>query len=398
MKWDGLHQPLGLGNVHNSGKEARRKKWALASGCAVVLACAAGVFVGFAKPHEPTLASARIELAASPSKQKPEIFASEATSSPPALNVVSGGGSVRTEHGVRVVSGGSSLVSIIRAPSGRASHLATAPDPGVSESTKYGILPIIGRNGAQPFNVYKRPIGPTAAGRVRPRIALVITGLGLDPALTRDAIRQLPPEVTLGFAPIRDDVARLAAKARREGHEILLQTPMEPLATNGSRRFPHELTTEASARENIRNLRWQMGRLQDYFGLMNYLGAKLTSDGAALSPILQEVANRGLAYFDDGSSAQSLAPEIAFDMHIPVGRADIVLDAQNDPDATAAALDRLVALARARGQAIGVAAGLPRSIDAVASFARTLKSRGISLVPVSALLSSQTVVSANSGN
>jgi polysaccharide deacetylase 2 family uncharacterized protein YibQ len=58
----------------------------------------------------------------------------------------------------------------------------------------------------------------------------------------------------------------------------------------------------------------------------------------------------------------------------------------SSPDALEAALRRLEAIARDKGTAIGVAPAVPAHIDRIARFAQGLDARGISLVPLSALI------------
>ncbi len=61
-----------------------------------------------------------------------------------------------------------------------------------------------------------------------PRIAIVIGGVGISASGTADAFAKLPAPVTFAFAPYGADLDKLAEHARAEGHEVLLQVPMEP--------------------------------------------------------------------------------------------------------------------------------------------------------------------------
>ena len=153
------------------------------------------------------------------------------------------------------------------------------------------------------------------------------------------AIRRLPGAVTLGLAPYGTDLPRVLAEARNDGHEVLLQIPMEPYDYPDINPGPKTLTVNASAAENMNRLHWLMSRLTTYVGVMNYMGARLTGDETALKPILAEVASRGLLFLDDGSSSGSRATEIP-----GVGevlRADVVLDADTTPAAIDAKLKQL---------------------------------------------------------
>src|SRR5690606_17848248 len=98
--------------------------------------------------------------------------------------------------------------------------------PDLQETARYGPLPRIAANGTMPFRAYANPAPPL--DRSTPRIAVVIGGMGLSTTGTESAIRTLPEEITLAFAPYGRDLGRLTALARQSGHEILLQVPMEP--------------------------------------------------------------------------------------------------------------------------------------------------------------------------
>lgn len=401
MQRDELYDPLGLETSVAARSHAnRRRRLVAVAACSLVVVTAVGyVIVANGRYHQGAASAVIVQASATPdiSVKKHAATSPQEKLLPQATR---GKEQIKTEHGVRVIMAGpgtAALGSIIHVPRQAGAVSQSFVDPRLVVKSRFGMLPKIGSDGSRPSEVYRRPIA--VSGRLQfgaPRIALLITGMGLNESVTRSALRALPPEVSLGFAPLGPNLKAQAARAREEGHEILLQIPMEPLATGNSGRLPHELTSEANSAQNIENLRWLLGRLTDYFGIMNYLGAKLTSDGAALGPILQETADRGLAYVDDGTSPQSVAPAIALDMHIPVARADVVIDARNNPEAIADALNRLEAIARARGSALGVAAGLPSTIDSIALFARNLESDGFALVPASALLAEPPAISAAS--
>jgi polysaccharide deacetylase 2 family uncharacterized protein YibQ len=118
-------------------------------------------------------------------------------------------------------------------------------------------------------------------------------------------------------------------------------------------------------------------------GVGGYLGAKFTADARAFTPVLSEIADRGLFYFDDGTSTRSLAMSIGAESATPIVRADIVIDARLD--AIDEALMRLERLAREKGSAVGSANGLPIVIEKIARYAKAMEGRGIALAPASVL-------------
>jgi uncharacterized protein len=196
----------------------------------------------------------------------------------------------------------------------------------------------------------------------------------------------LPSGVTLGFAPFGAAIEEGAAEARDAGHETALQAPMEDFSDSAGDLGSHTLRTSASD-ENLDSLRWLMSRFTGYVAVLNSLGGKFTADRQEIAPILREIAARGLGYLDNGASPRSVAQDVAATLAMPSARADVAIDANAAPEAIDAALARLLDLARQRGSAIGVASASPASVERLARWTNGLQSKGVALVPLSALMS-----------
>ncbi len=260
--------------------------------------------------------------------------------------------------------------------------LPASPDDALIEKSSYGPLPKIASTGLRPLDAYARPITSNDGGA---KIAIVLGGVGVDTTSTDQALNTLPGTVTLAFAPYGDGLKQLVTDARALGHELLLQIPLEPYGYPKTDPGPQTLTTTASSQENIDRLHWLMARMTNYVGVMNYMGARFTSETSPLEPVLGEIGKRGLVYVDDGSSPRSLAGDVARG-RAPFVKADMVLD----PDLTAVAIDarlaQLAQIARERGYAVATATAFPVTIDRIAAFAKNAASRDITLVPLSALV------------
>jgi uncharacterized protein len=288
-------------------------------------------------------------------------------------------------------------VTIIDGSSGKRQEVPIAPVPEAKrnlaadarllETTRHGGIPRIAADGARPSDVYaQHSAAATKAGANATRIAIIVGGLGIGANGTAEALAKLPSAVTFAFAPYGGDVDRLAARARSEGHEVLLQVPMEPFDYPDNDPGPHTLLTSIAAEQNIDRLYWLMSRFQGYVGIANYMGARFTATDAALAPILREIAKRGLLYVDDGSSPRSLAGQIAGANTMAFAKADVVLDAVPTPAEIDRALARLEAAAGERGFAIGMAsAALPVVIERLSAWAKSAEGRGFVLVPVTAV-------------
>ena len=253
------------------------------------------------------------------------------------------------------------------------------------ETSRHGAIPRIAPDGARPAELYARAAAPLQGKKEGPRVAIVIGGLGVSANVTRQATEKLPGPVTFAFTPYGTDVEGMVTSARAAGHEVLLQAPMEPFDYPDNDPGPQTLLTTLSLDQNTDRLHWLMSRFQGYVGIANYMGARFTSTEAALAPVLKEVSRRGLIYVDDGSSPRSLAGQIASANNLPFARAEILLDAVTTTAHIDRALARLEALAREHGSAVGMASALPASIERIAQWAKAAESRGIALVPITAV-------------
>lgn len=230
---------------------------------------------------------------------------------------------------------------------------------------------------------------PDAASR--PRVVLVIDGVGLDENLSERLIRALPSAVDLAFSAYTPDEAadRLRRTADATGHECLLSIPMEPagypLAEEGIR----ALAASAGAARNRDNLSWALARVPRCIGATGasdgLAGERFAASGPSFDAMLHTVRSRGLLYLDP-------RPEAPVSDDPGLRHADLVLDRTASPaePVTAALLtSRLAALeqiAKSRGVAIGLAGPpLPVLLDRLQAWARALPDRGLVLVPLSSL-------------
>ncbi|MDJ0945719.1 MAG: divergent polysaccharide deacetylase family protein [Kiloniellales bacterium] len=221
----------------------------------------------------------------------------------------------------------------------------------------------------------------------RPRIAIVITGLGLDGAATQRAVQSLPAAVTLSFTPYASDLNRWIAVARVDGHEVMLDLPMEPLDFPRSDPGPLALMTGAGDRENLERLNDILGRGSNYIGVAAALGSRFAASEPDMRILLRALKTKGLIYLDNASARDSIAAELAASLGTAWVVNDRLLDDNQASDAVIRArLAEVESLALARGQAVAIARPYPQAVEQLARWARDLGARGFALAPVSALV------------
>ncbi|MDP9589327.1 UNVERIFIED_ORG: polysaccharide deacetylase 2 family uncharacterized protein YibQ [Shinella zoogloeoides] len=264
---------------------------------------------------------------------------------------------------------------------GQDARTAAFPNEDLLEDTSGGKIPVIGLDGTRPMDQYARPW----SGARGTRIAIVVGGLGLSQTGTQRAIRELPGEVTLAFAASGNSLQRWMQEARRAGHEILLQLPLEPFDYPQNDPGPYTLRTDMSEAQNLAELHRAMARITNYTGIVNFMGGRFLSSADALEPVMRDVASRGLLFLDDASSAQSLSGTIAGAVSAPHAFADLQLDADLSRTAVLKKLDELERIARRNGTAIGIASAFDESVDAIREWCEEAGTRGIEIVGVASL-------------
>lgn len=263
-----------------------------------------------------------------------------------------------------------------------AQPLLPAPDPALVESSPQGPLPIIGRDGRQPWRVYGRPFDRADP---RPRVAIVITGLGLSGAASEAAIDELPGAVTLAFDPYSKRLTEWINRARAAGHEVLLGLPMEPTDYPREDPGPSTLLTSLSPSENLERLDWVLSRVTGYVGVTNMMGSRFTQSQTSLIPVMDELRKRGLMYVDGRASEQSIAGALAQTMGVPRVLADETLDSEPTRDAIDRQLQNLAAAAQRNGAALAIGYAYPVTLERVALWAKGLDEQQLVLAPASAL-------------
>jgi uncharacterized protein len=254
--------------------------------------------------------------------------------------------------------------------------LQPAPLAGMSEPGPGGaLLPIIAADGRTAAQAYARPF----VSNGKPRVAMVVGGLGLNPRYTRQAIEQLPAEVTLSFVPYRDDLQSWIDLARAHGHEVLLEAPMEPNDYPDNDPGPFTLMASGPPQETAKRTEWLLSRATGYFGLTNYLGSKFVTSEAGMSAFAQTLKVRGVAFIDDGSAAKRGGGILR-------ASADKIIDDQLAGEAIGQKLSELESTAAKRGQALGSGFSYPITLAQVAIWAQGLDQRGFQLAPASAVM------------
>ena len=265
----------------------------------------------------------------------------------------------------------------LQAPKESAKPLAAAPLPDLLRQTAAGSLPIRA-GGKEAWRTYSRPVS-VAQTKPGAKIAVVVTNLGLSTDSTAAAINKLPADISLSFSPYGAGLSEQMRKAREDGHEVLLDLPLEPVNFPAHDAGPLAVLQSHSPGEAIGHLDAVLGKAGGYVGVAAPLRSPVTAT-ESWPLMLQELKDRGLLMVGDGLVGIE-------DKAMPAA-AQVTLVADETPFRTAidAKLARVLATAQRDGSAIIYIQARPISFERVLAFIASFPEKNVTLVPVSALV------------
>jgi len=254
-------------------------------------------------------------------------------------------------------------------------------DPALFEPGRHGMLPRISPDGRTPIRAYGRPFDRTDT---RPRIAIIVGDFGLNALQSDDALRRLPPAVSLAINPYGYGLPAWSARARERGMETLIGIPMEPAGFPMNDPGDRALLTALPLPENLDRLAWALARTQGYAGAIGAIGSmrgeRFAQSGEPFAMVQDSLQGRGLLYVDPRPGARN--PARAWGRGV-----DLVIDDPGTRGEIERRLGILEGIARERGSALGLAGSpTPVLVERLVAWAETLGAKGLVLAPASILI------------
>ncbi len=246
------------------------------------------------------------------------------------------------------------------------------PPETLLEPGAYGALPRRGEDGRSPFSVYRSNF---AFDPERPRIALVVVGLGLarEPTLTAT---ELPPLFGLGFSPYGRELAGWMRYGRWRGHEVLLELPVRPARYPLDDAGPLALAPDLPPERLEQRLETTLAAGKGYFAVTVEAGAYVAAP-ETFAPVLARLAEAGLGLIELGGDHLAAA---AARQGVPYLWSDPPIDLDPAPEAIDLALGRLETRALREGAALGTLEGAAVTYARLRQWLPSLEAKGLQLV------------------
>jgi len=266
-------------------------------------------------------------------------------------------------------------------PKESARPLAPAPLPDLLRQGGGGSLPVRA-GGKEAWRAYARPL---SGAQTKPgaKIAVVVTQLGLSGESTAAAIGKLPSDISLSFSPYANGLNEQLKKARDNGHEVLLDLPLEPVNFPAHDAGPLAVLQSHSPGEALGHLDMVLGKAGGYVGLAAPLRSPVTAT-ESWPLMLGELKDRGLLMVGDGL--------VGIDDKVMPAAAQVSIVADETPFRSAIdnKLARALAAAQRDGGAVVYLSARPVSFERLLAFIASFPEKNVTLVPVSALVRPET--------
>jgi len=220
------------------------------------------------------------------------------------------------------------------------------------------------------------------------RLALVIFGLGEDPALAASFLGLSAP-FAVSLPPATPNSPALFKSARAHGREVLLQVPLEPINYPQVNPGPGTILVTMKPSQITALLRKYLDQARPVAGVANHMGSLATQDMTVMGAVYRELHRQRLPFLHVTPVPGAVCKPLAADLGVVYEEPDAVIDYEARGPKSALLERRwkdVLDGARARGHSVVLlrASELTRTFLPKALDPKRLK--GVNIVPLSSIL------------
>jgi hypothetical protein len=224
-----------------------------------------------------------------------------------------------------------------------------------------------------------------SAAYAPPQIAIIIDDLGYQLAAGRRAI-DLPGPLAFAVLPQTPKGEMLATIAHNNGKEVLLHLPLEPVEYDGPTE-PGGILLDMSHATFRSTFADAIESVPFAIGVSSHRGSLLTRHPGHMAWLMEELLERdNLFFIDSYTTHESVALKVAAEVGIAATKRDVFLDHDPSAESVSREFERLKALARKNGQAIGIGHPYPATLEFLERQIPILEDEGFELVSISQML------------
>lgn len=218
-----------------------------------------------------------------------------------------------------------------------------------------------------------------------PKFSLIIDDIGLEMNSLYE-LSKLNLPLTISILPYRKYSKEAAAYAKKQGWEVILHLPMEPI------NYPMKDPGAGALMANMSNeeLRYKLKEIFNSVpyinGFNNHMGSRLTKMKDKMKIVMEEAKKRNLYFIDSKTTYHSIAYEVAKKENIPAVERTLFIDSIIEENAIRNNIIKLLKIANERGYAIGICHTHPETLKVLKELPFLLKKDKLRAVQISAII------------
>ncbi|MCB0219733.1 MAG: divergent polysaccharide deacetylase family protein [Chrysiogenetes bacterium] len=230
-----------------------------------------------------------------------------------------------------------------------------------------------------------------------PLVAIVIDDLGYDlAAVERLLALQVP--MTFAVLPGRKFSDEAAALVIRDGRELILHQPMEPLPAQvplfkGSDSFrtkhidpgPGGVFLDMKPQKVAEKVEQNLSHFPGITGMNNHMGSAFTQNSPLMHAALAPLLSRGFYFLDSRTHADAVGFQVAAEMGLRTVQRDVFLDHEQTVDFVSRQFEALLRIAREQGSAVAIGHPHPETLEVLEREIPGVEARGFRLVSAGVL-------------
>jgi polysaccharide deacetylase 2 family uncharacterized protein YibQ len=203
--------------------------------------------------------------------------------------------------------------------------------------------------------------------------------------------------ITLAVLPDLGKSSEFFAAAQQRGIPTLLHLPMEPEGHEDPGKRAIHVGMSPEDVEALVDRHWK--HYKTFFGVNNHMGSRATADRPVMEALVRALRRRDLVFVDSQTTPKSVGRSVSRQAGVWCIANDLFLDdGEETVEQVVIRLDRLAAMARRRGLAVGIAHPHPATLLALQQTLPRLQAHGIELVTVESLRPGASVASSVPGD
>jgi polysaccharide deacetylase 2 family uncharacterized protein YibQ len=180
-----------------------------------------------------------------------------------------------------------------------------------------------------------------------------------------DELTKLPFHVTMAVIPGMSQSQKLGVELREKGYEVIMHMPMETLKHNEE--YPLKLTKKMTYKRMVTIMKKSFEGVPGAVGINNHMGSTFTEDQKAMEKLMKFLRAYNLYFLDSRTSMKTKGRPAAEKYGVAYIQNNAFLDGKLERGYIKQQFNRMVALAKKKGWAVGIAhANRPFSVKFLA--------------------------------